>query len=120
METSITPQERLHLQRRSKWIVGIAVISLMAVNIMSTGDVSVAWAVLMWVAWLAFIALFIWGCADMARSKGYPWQYGVLGLISIVGYLIVLCLPDKWLADKYRPTTAKVEESNYTRDPNRL
>jgi hypothetical protein len=120
MEARISAEERLALQRRSKRIVTIATLGLIFNNIMSVGDLSLLWILLMWLVWVALLGLYIWGCADLARSKGYPWPFAFLGLVSLIGYLVVYCLPDRWLADKYRPSTSKVEESNYTRDPNRI
>jgi hypothetical protein len=120
MEAVITPHESMFLQRRSKWTVSFAVLGIFLSNIIATANPGSAWVTLSWLLWLGFITLSIWGCADLARSRGYPWQYGFLGLLSIVGYLIVYCLPDRWLAAKHRPTTARIEETNYIRDPERL
>jgi chromate transport protein ChrA len=41
--------------------------------------------------WLALIA----AAAFYARSKGYEWYYGALGLLGVVGLIILLRLPDK-------------------------
>jgi len=43
------------------------------------------------ISWLAGMggAIFIFGCTLLARSKGRPWYYGLLGLLSWVGLLIL-------------------------------
>lgn len=36
------------------------------------------------------------GCIRIARAKGQPWYVGLLGLLSVVGFLIVwFAVPDK-------------------------
>lgn len=39
--------------------------------------------------------LFIWGCWNYAKSKGYLGALGLLGLMSAYGLLILVLLPDK-------------------------
>ena len=44
---------------------------------------------------IAGTALFIWGCFMYAQGKGYsPWL-GLFGLLSIVGLLILVLMPDR-------------------------
>lgn len=39
--------------------------------------------------------LFIWGCVNYAQGKGYsPWL-GALGLLSCLGLIVLVVLPDK-------------------------
>jgi hypothetical protein len=38
---------------------------------------------------------FIWGCVNYCQGKGYPGAFGLLGLLSCVGLLILVVLPDK-------------------------
>lgn len=39
--------------------------------------------------------IFIWGCSEYAKGKGYsPWL-GALGLLSIIGLIILVLLKDK-------------------------
>jgi uncharacterized membrane protein YhhN len=47
------------------------------------------------VAMLAGVAVFIWGCMSYARGKGQSPYLGVLGLLSILGLVILVVLPDK-------------------------
>ena len=38
--------------------------------------------------------LFIMGCCFYAKAKGYSWLFGLLGLLSFVGLIILYFLPD--------------------------
>jgi hypothetical protein len=37
---------------------------------------------------------FIWGCMNYAEGKGHTQWIGLLGLLSCVGLVILVCLPD--------------------------
>lgn len=39
--------------------------------------------------------MFIWGCIEYAEYKGYTWKMGLLGLLSVIGLIIMVCLPNK-------------------------
>ena len=39
--------------------------------------------------------LIIWGCFNYAEGKGYTKWLGLFGLLSIIGLVILACLPDK-------------------------
>jgi TRAP-type C4-dicarboxylate transport system permease small subunit len=44
---------------------------------------------------VAGFVLFIWGCASYARGKGLsPW-FGALGVLSIIGLIVLVSLPDR-------------------------
>lgn len=47
---------------------------------------------------LAFagVVAFIWGCFNYAKGKGYPPALGLLGLLSCIGLLVLVVLPDKY------------------------
>jgi hypothetical protein len=40
-------------------------------------------------------ALFLWGCSQYARGKGYSPYWGALGLLYILGLLVLVFMPDK-------------------------
>ena len=45
---------------------------------------------------LAGAVLFIWGCFNYSEGKGYsPWL-GLLGLLSCLGLIVLVLLPDKY------------------------
>jgi hypothetical protein len=40
--------------------------------------------------------IFLLGCINLARAKGQPWYFGLLGLLSCVGLAVLWFLvPDK-------------------------
>jgi len=39
--------------------------------------------------------LFIWGCINYAEGKGYSKWLGLLGLLSCIGLVVLVVLPDK-------------------------
>ena len=47
--------------------------------------------------------IFVWGCCLLAKGKGYPNYFGMLGLLSLVGLMILWLIPEKG---------EKVERSN--------
>lgn len=44
---------------------------------------------------LAGVGVMTWGCLAYAQGKCYPAVYGLLGLLSFLGMLILVLLPDK-------------------------
>lgn len=48
-------------------------------------------AVLVW----GGILLFIWGLWNYAKGKGYRGTWGLLGLLSVIGLIILAFFPDK-------------------------
>ena len=44
---------------------------------------------------LGGLALFVWGCFNYAEGKGYSPFLGLLGLLSCLGLIILVILPDK-------------------------
>ncbi len=42
------------------------------------------------------VALLVYGCIRIARAKGQPWLYGLLGFFSFIGLgLLWFVVPDK-------------------------
>jgi len=41
------------------------------------------------------LVLFLWGCGQYARGKGYSVYWGALGLLYIIGLLVLVLMPDK-------------------------
>ena len=44
---------------------------------------------------IAGLVLFIWGCWNYAKGKGYHGAWGLLGLLSCIGLIILVFFPDK-------------------------
>lgn len=45
---------------------------------------------------LTGIVVFIWGCSQYAKGKGYSGYFGLLGLLSIIGLIVLVFMPDKY------------------------
>ena len=45
---------------------------------------------------LAGTALFVWGCFMYMIGKGQSGWYGLFGLLSIIGLIVLVCFPDKY------------------------
>ena len=43
---------------------------------------------------LVGLVLFIWGCMNYAVGKGHSKWFGLLGLLSCIGLIILIFLPD--------------------------
>jgi len=39
---------------------------------------------------------FVWGCMSYSQGKGYSQWLGLLGLLSCIGLVILMFLPDKY------------------------
>jgi len=46
------------------------------------------------------LALFIWGCGQYAKGKGHSAWFGLFGILSIIGLLVLFFLPDRHKAAK--------------------
>ena len=41
------------------------------------------------------LGTFIWGCVELAKAKGYHPAWGALGILTLLGLLILIILPNK-------------------------
>ena len=41
------------------------------------------------------IGLFLWGCGQYAKGKGYSGYWGALGLLYLVGLVVLFLFPDR-------------------------
>jgi hypothetical protein len=44
---------------------------------------------------LVGLGFFVWGCLNYSEGKGYSKWLGLLGLLSCIGLVILVLLPDK-------------------------
>jgi hypothetical protein len=50
------------------------------------------------VGYLLFVigaTLFLWGCGQYAKGKGYSPYWGALGLLYILGLIVLVFMPDR-------------------------
>jgi len=52
-------------------------------------------AVVGYVLILVGVVFFIWGCMNYAAGKGHSKLLGLLGLLSCIGLIILVFLPDR-------------------------
>lgn len=44
---------------------------------------------------LAAVFLFLWGCSQYAKGKGYSGWWGALGVLYLLGLLVLVLMPDR-------------------------
>ncbi len=44
---------------------------------------------------LAGLVFFVWGCMNYAEGKGHSKWLGLLGLLSCIGLIVLVFLPDR-------------------------
>jgi TRAP-type C4-dicarboxylate transport system permease small subunit len=71
--------------------VGFGIIAQIAGSFLSKYGYLLFGNVLMFIGFI----LFIWGCVQYAKGKGYSGWLGLLGLLSIFGLLVLVLLRDK-------------------------
>jgi TRAP-type C4-dicarboxylate transport system permease small subunit len=71
--------------------IGVGIILQIAGNVLSRSDSMGLVGVL-----IAFVGLgfFIWGCMNYAMGKGHSKWLGLLGLLSCLGLIVLIILPD--------------------------
>lgn len=82
-------------ENRTKTNIGVGVGILLEVLGRVAIAVSAALAIPGLIIFLIGVAVFVWGCMNYAKGKGHsPWL-GVLGLLSVIGLIILVLLPDR-------------------------
>lgn len=54
-------------------------------------------AIVLLIVRIAALVPWFWGLADYARSKGYAAAWAALGILSCIGLLILVLLPNRWI-----------------------
>lgn len=52
-------------------------------------------AIIALVLTLVGLVFFIWGCMNYAAGKGYSKWLGLIGLLSCIGLIVLVFLPDR-------------------------
>ncbi|HWX19413.1 MAG TPA: hypothetical protein VN578_05840 [Candidatus Binatia bacterium] len=50
--------------------------------------------------WVLGLLVFVWGCMNYAEGKGVSKWFGLLGILSLIGLLVLFFLPDHHKDDK--------------------
>ena len=74
--------------------VGLGIITQIIANVVSAGGGE--WDMIIG-GLLGFVGtvFFIYGCISYAKGKGHHGAWGILGLFSIIGLIILVLFPDK-------------------------
>jgi hypothetical protein len=79
-------------KNRTNLGVGLGIILQIAGRLMfKLGD---AGTILGAMVMLVGSVLFVWGCMNYAEGKGHSKWLGLLGLVSCIGLIILVVLPD--------------------------
>lgn len=83
-------------EKKTKTNLGIGIgllLSLLQVYFVRQHYLSTALggAVLAWIA----MGFLCWGCMNYAEGKGHSKWFGLLGLLSVIGYVILMFMPDR-------------------------
>jgi hypothetical protein len=62
-------------------------------QILGTKDTGIA---IPWVLFAIGLACFVYGCVHYAAAKGHDRLLGSLGVLSVFGMIVLVCLPDKY------------------------
>ncbi len=82
------------LEKKSKTNIGVGlgiILQIAGRAIISPGD---SGSILGLMLVLAGAVLFIWGCMNYAEGKGHSKWLGLLGLLSCLGLIILVVMPD--------------------------
>ena len=76
--------------------VGLGIVFQLAARLIpaTTGDAGAILALLALMLLLVGAVFFIWGCMNYAEGKGHSKWLGFLGLLSCIGLIILVFLPD--------------------------
>ncbi|MGV3617482.1 MAG: hypothetical protein ACO1SV_19320 [Fimbriimonas sp.] len=111
-----TIEEKKALQKSStlKILIAIALMvgGVIIMGVGSGGDANSPMAMIGMVIRLIGIIPWFWGLADYGKSKGYSPFIALLGLLSCIGLIILVVLPDKF---QIRQPQAYDPNSNYPR-----
>jgi hypothetical protein len=81
-------------KRKTNIGVGLALFVQVVGKLMQNTEIPALVVLGAIVALLGF-GLFIWGCTQYARGKGWSPYYGALGLLWLLGLIVLALLPDR-------------------------
>jgi len=80
--------------KKTNAIIGISIGIITQIAGRVLAFPSEAGAILGLVVMLAGAVLFVWGCMNFAEGKGHSKWLGLFGLLSCIGLIILIILPD--------------------------
>jgi len=87
-------------KRKTNIGVGVGIVFQIAGRILVREDkgdptAPVGLVILGFILMVIGFVFFIWGCMNYAEGKGHSKHLGWLGLLSCLGLIIMICLPDR-------------------------
>jgi len=83
-------------KRKTNIGVGIGLILQIIGNVLAGPGDAIGRAPLIGVFLLLIgLGFFIWGCMSYSKGKGHHPAWGLLGLLSIIGLIVLVLFPDK-------------------------
>jgi hypothetical protein len=111
-----TLEHKKELEKSSNIKIVIGIVGMIASRVIPLGaDPAGPIAIIAIVIGLLSLIPWFWGLADYARSKGYSAVMAVLGICSIIGLLVLVVLPNKYIINSNQPVDPN---SPYPRYPN--
>lgn len=105
-------EEKKALQKKSTMLMLMAIGIVIVGTVISASLDSGVGAALLLASRFGALGLWIPGCMAYAESKAYSKWVGLLGLLTIIGLIILVVLPDKW-----KNQDQAASPTNYPRPP---
>ena len=94
-------------KKKANTAIGLAIVTfVVAILIYSLSESQIVAAVA-YVPMTFVGPLWILGCWCYAKGKGYHGAWGLLGLLTIIGIIILVCFPDRHKSTKESQKTTK-------------
>lgn len=117
-----TPAEKKELSKKSGIYAGIAILIAFGTAFLipalrqAAGGSNSAVLGLLAAARIVAVVMWVIGCGFYAKSKGWsPWM-GILGILTCIGLVALVLLPDKW-AKALKQTPQPMGPSDLTNYP---
>jgi hypothetical protein len=81
-------------EKKIKTNIGVGVGIILQIVGRALAGAHGAGAILGMIVVLVGAAFFIWGCMNYAEGKGHSKWLGLLGLLSCIGLIILVVIPD--------------------------
>jgi hypothetical protein len=85
----------MHAEQKAKAYAGIIFGFIVQAIGRGIANISYEGAVIGAIIGVGGVVLFVWGCMNFAEVKGHSKWLGLLGLLSCVGLLIMILIPEK-------------------------
>lgn len=99
-----TLEHKKELQKSSNIKIVIGLVGMIASRVLLVAaEQAPAIAMLAVVIGVLSLIPWFWGLADYAKSKGYSPAMAVLGICSLIGLLVLVAMPNKYVINQEQP-----------------